>query len=369
VTAPQVRLGVAGLGLAGRMVIDSLDRDDRVALVAAADPRENARREFAARRGAEFAARRGIEFAARRGIEFAARRGAVTYPDVDGLCQDPMVDTIWVATPTRFHRRHVELAAEAGKDIIVEKPMAPSVADCDAMIVAAAEADVLLLAAGVRSLDPTFAAMREVVDSGALGRLRYLSASAYTGWLTRERSPADMDEALGGGIVFNQAPHQVDVLRYLAGGRAVRSVRATTAAWSDRLPATGYFRAELEFEDEVDAVLCYDGHGYLRSADMVVSGGSASSVLADAGLVVASGSRGAVRPAGDHLDLVSDDGHRKIPIRPGDATTEAVSQLVAARTADGAAPRHSGEWGRGTLEVVAAIVESARTRLRVPLRT
>ncbi|MFF3573800.1 Gfo/Idh/MocA family protein [Nocardia jiangxiensis] len=344
-TAPQIRLGVAGLGLAGRMVAGSLDLDNRVAIVAAADPQQNARREF------------------------AAGRGVVMYPDVDGLCRDPMVDAVWVASPTRFHRRHVELAAEGGKDIIVEKPMAPSVADCDAMIAAAAKAGVLLLAAGVRSLDPTFDAMREVVESGALGRLRHLSASAYTGWLRRDRSEADMDESLGGGVVFNQAPHQVDVLRCLAGGRAVRSVRARAAAWSDRTPATGYFRAELELEDDVDAVLAYDGHGYLRSAELVASGGSASLVLADAGLVVASGSRGAVRPAGDHLDLVSDDGHSRIPIRPGDATTEAVSQLMAARTVGGAAPRHSGDWGRGTLEVVAAIVESARAGLRVPLRT
>jgi phthalate 4,5-cis-dihydrodiol dehydrogenase len=343
VTEPEVRLGVVGLGLAGRMTLDALAGDDRVVVVAGADPAEDSRREF------------------------SARTGAVAYPDVLALCGDPGVDAVWVATPTRLHREHVETAVAAGKDVIVEKPMAPSVADCDAMVAAAAKAGVRLVAGGVRSLDPAFAAMREVIASGALGRLRHVSATAYTGWLLRERSPADLDESRGGGIVFNQAPHQVDTIRLLAGGRAVRSVLATTATWSERTPMAGHFRAELELEDDVTATLTYDGHGYLRSTDLVTTGGPSTLVLADAGLVVASGSHGAVRPAGDHLELVTDDGPRKIAIRSGDATTEAVSELVAARRSGAPPPLHSGEWGRATLEVVAALLDSARTQQRVPL--
>jgi phthalate 4,5-cis-dihydrodiol dehydrogenase len=342
VTGPEVRLGIVGLGLAGRMTLDALTGDGRVEVVAGADPTEDSRREF------------------------SARTGAVAYPDVHALCGDPAVDAVWVATPTRLHREHVETAAAAGRDVVVEKPMAPSVADCDAMIAAVRAAGVRLVAGGVRSLDPAFATMREVIASGALGRLRHLSATAHTGWLLRERSPADLDESLGGGIVFNQAPHQVDTLRMLTGGLPVRSVRATTAVWSERSPVTGHFRADLEFADGVTATLSYDGHGHLRSTDLVTTHGPSSLILADAGLVVASGSRGAVRPAGDHLQLVTNDGSREVPIPPGDATTGAVSELIAARRGD-APPLHSGEWGRATLEVVTALLESARTRQRVPL--
>lgn len=340
---PPVRLGIAGLGLAGRMVADSLETDDRVVIIAGADTAAEARRAF------------------------AARRGAKVYSDVDRLLRDSDVDTVWVASPTRLHREHTEAAARAGKDVIVEKPMAASVVDCDAMVAVAAKTGVRLLAAGVRSLDPAFAAMREVVESGKIGRLRHVSASAHTGWLRRERSPADMDEALGGGIVFNQAPHQVDIIRLLAGGRLARSVLATTANWSGAGEPIGHFRAEIEFEDDVTAVLTYDGYGYLHSTDLIATRGGPSLVLADAGLVIASGSRGAVRPAGDHLQLVTEDGARDVPVRPGDATTEAISELLTARNPAGPVPRHVGEWGRDTLEIVAAILESASSRARVYL--
>jgi phthalate 4,5-cis-dihydrodiol dehydrogenase len=340
---PEVRLGIVGLGLAARLVVDALIDDPRVAIVAGADPVEISR------------------------LEFAARTGAVVYPEAAALCADPGVDAVWVASPTRFHREHVDAAAAEGKDVIVEKPMAPSVEDCDAMVTAAEKVGVLLIAGGVRSLDPAFAAMRRVIDDGALGTLHHVSATAHTGWLVRERSPADLDESRGGGIVFNQAPHQVDTVRLLAGGRAVRSVAASTGTWSERRPVTGHFRAELEFADGVTAELSYDGHGYLRSTELVRTGDSPSLVLADAGLVIASGSRGAVRAAGDHLELVTDDGSREVPVHPGDATTEAVAELLAARRPGAAPPLHSGEWGRTTLAVVAAIVESARTRTRVLL--
>lgn len=342
-TRAEIRIGVLGLGLAGRMTLDALTGDGRVAVVAGADPHEASRREF------------------------SARTGVVAYADLAALCGDPAVDAVWVATPTRLHREHVETAVAAGKDVVVEKPMAPSVADCDAMVAAAEKAGVRLVAGGVRSLDPAFAAMREVIASGAVGRLRHLSATAFTGWLLRERSPADLDEARGGGIVFNQAPHQVDTLRLLTGGLPVRSVLATTAVWSERTPVKGYFRADLDFSGGVTATLTYDGHGHLRSTDLVTARGPSSLVLADAGLVVASGSRGAVRPAGDHLQLVTDDGAREVPVPPGDATTGAVAELIAARRPGAAPPLHSGEWGRATLEVVAALLESARTRQRVPL--
>jgi phthalate 4,5-cis-dihydrodiol dehydrogenase len=336
-----IRLGVAGLGLAGHMILSSLGSDRRVTIAAGADPVADSRKAF------------------------EAGHDAPAYSTVEELCQDPAVNTVWVATPTRFHREHTEAAVAAGKHVIVEKPMAPSVADCDAMVEGAAVAGVHLIAGGVRSLDPAFAGMREVIDSGAVGRLRHIQVSAHTAWMRRPRTPVEMDVALGGGIVFNQAPHQIDTVRVLLGGRAALSVAAWTEAWSDSRPGVGHYRADLEFEDDVHATLTYDGYGYLLSSELVASGESA--VLADAGLVIASGSRGAVRPAGDCLCVVDDEGQRAVPIRAGDANTEAISELVALLER-GRPPVHSGEWGRATLEIVIALLESAKDNRRVPLR-
>jgi phthalate 4,5-cis-dihydrodiol dehydrogenase len=210
--------------------------------------------------------------------------------------------------------------------------------------------------------------MREVVASGAIGRLRHVSATAHTGWLRRERPAADLDERQGGGVVFNQAPHQVDTIRLLVGGRPAQSIRGVTAAWSESRGDAGHFRAEIEFEDGITGVLAYDGNGYLYSTGLVAADGPPSPVLADAGLVIASGSTGAVRPAGDHLRLVTDDGARDVAVRPGNATSEAISELLAARRT-GVQPLHAGDWGRDTLEIVAALLESARRGTPVQFAT
>jgi phthalate 4,5-cis-dihydrodiol dehydrogenase len=203
-----------------------------------------------------------------------------------------------------------------------------------------------------------FAGMREVIDSGAVGRPRHIQATSHTAWMRRPRTPTEMDVRLGGGIVFNQAPHQIDTVRVLLGRRAALNIAARTEEWSDTRPGVGHYRADIEFQGDLHATLSYDGYGYLRTTEMA---------LADAGLVIVSGSRGAVRPGGNSLCVIDDDGRREVPVRAGDANTEAISELVAA-IEHGRPPPHSGEWGKATLEIVVALLESARQGRRIPIR-
>ena len=138
---------------------------------------------------------------------------------------DDSVEAIWIATPTQLHAEHVRIATEHGKHVAVEKPFAVSLEECQAMIDAAERNEVSLIAAGARSFDPAFVAMREIVDSGRLGRLGALTTWSHTGWIIRPREPYEVDVALGGGTIFNQAPHQVDVLRLLGGGACEERAR------------------------------------------------------------------------------------------------------------------------------------------------
>src|SRR5689334_8595782 len=105
-----LRLGVAGLGRGFMLMLPTLSQHPKLRLAAAADPRPEARAQFAR--------------------EFAAR----TYATVAELCADPDLDGIYVATPHGLHLEHVTLAARAGKHVLVEKPMALPLADCQAMI-------------------------------------------------------------------------------------------------------------------------------------------------------------------------------------------------------------------------------------------
>src|SRR5262249_36886315 len=136
-----------------------------------------------------------------------------TYRTVDELCRDPDVEAVWLATPTHLHCEHAIALAEHGKHIGVEKPMAAALQESERMIEAAERHGVALIAGGARSLDPAFVEMRRLIQSGRLGRLGALAAWAFTGWMARPREPHEVDVRRGGGAVYNQAPHAVDVLR------------------------------------------------------------------------------------------------------------------------------------------------------------
>jgi phthalate 4,5-cis-dihydrodiol dehydrogenase len=249
--------------------------------------------------------------------------------------------------------------------------MAVSVDDCDAMVAAAEEANVLLLAGGVRSLDPAFRAMRAVVESGRIGALRTVQSASFTGWLARPRGDADLDEALGGGLLYNQAPHQLDVVRTLGSGARVTSVRARAGAWSSRRPGVGYYAADVELEGGVFASLTYDGYGRLdAAADRVHEPCERCAtqrpwVPTDAGVVVAVCEEGEVRQGAHGLEVYTDDGLELVDVPPGDANTVAVDQLVLARA--GTPLEQSGRWGRDTHAAVVALAQSAQRDERIVL--
>ena len=98
-----VRLGVVGLGRAFTLMLPTLSQHPLVRLVAATDPRPDAR------------------------ARFAQDFGAAVYPDIATLCADPSVQAVYIASPHGFHLDHVRCAAAAGKHILVEKPMALSI--------------------------------------------------------------------------------------------------------------------------------------------------------------------------------------------------------------------------------------------------
>src|SRR5204862_1115605 len=106
----KMRLGFAGLGRAYSLMLPTFRSDPRVELVAAADPREEARRRF------------------------ESEHGGRTYADVDDLCGDASVEAIYVATPHQHHAAHACAAAKRGKHVLVEKPMAIALAEARAMI-------------------------------------------------------------------------------------------------------------------------------------------------------------------------------------------------------------------------------------------
>lgn len=384
---PVIRAGILGLGLAGGIIVRTLSRVPGVAVVAAADLREPA---LAA---------------------FKQDYGGTGYQDAADLCADPGVDAIWVATPSHLHARHTIMAAGHGKHVVVEKPFATSLSECDAMIDAAGHAGTVLIAGGARSLDPAFAVMRRFIASGRIGAVRAITTMSLTDWMIRPREPCELDVSLGGGAVNNQAPHAVDVIRLLGGG-LVASVRAAAGGWMRERPGPGYFSALLEFESGVIGSLTYNGYGYLTGAELVPWGDTPDRARAqaasrayrqalragigdesapreqrrfgggaprdegarqdwvpgDAGLVVVSCERGEMRQSRTGVYVYDDAGRHDEELPAGASLRR--SEVAELRTAivGREAPVHSGAWGRATTEVCLAITRSAEQQREVVLR-
>jgi phthalate 4,5-cis-dihydrodiol dehydrogenase len=382
-TERKLRLGVAGLGRAFTLMLPTFASDPRVALVAAADPRPEARARFAA--------------------DFAAR----SHASVEELCADPAVEAIYVATPHQYHAHHAVLAARHGKHLLVEKPMALSLAECGAIIDAAKQAGVALVIGHSHSFDAPVARLRVLVASGAFGAVRMINAINYTDYLYRPRRPEELDTVQGGGAVFNQAAHQVDIVRLVGGGR-VTSGRAATGAWDAARPTEWAYAALLTFADGAFASLTYSGYGHFDSDELQgwigemgqrkapypgwsqprfanaqeeaacknarnYGGPEYRPIAAQApahqhfGTLLVSFERADLRALPDGVMIYQNGTARLDAVpQPGVPRAEVIDEFYDA-VVGGRAPLHDGAWAMATLEVVLAILRSAREGCDVAL--
>src|SRR5947209_7734194 len=131
------------------------------------------------------------------GAHFGATRRYASYA---ALLDDPEVAALYVPLPNSLHREWVERAAEAGKHVLCEKPLAPTAADAEAMAAACAVAGVTLLEAYMTPFHPRAEAVEALVASGRLGALRFARA-VFTGVLDRPDDHRWRPEMGGGSLL------------------------------------------------------------------------------------------------------------------------------------------------------------------------
>jgi phthalate 4,5-cis-dihydrodiol dehydrogenase len=372
----RVRLGVAGLGRAFTVMLPTFTGDARIQLVAAADTRAEARQRFAA--------------------DFSAK----TYASVEELCVDPAVEAVYVATPHEYHARHATLAAQHGKHLLVEKPMALTLAECATIVDAARRSNIHLIVGHSHSFDAPVRRLRALIESGDFGRVHMINAINYTDYLYRPRRPGELDTARGGGAVFNQAAHQVDIVRLIGGGR-VASVRAAAGLWDASRPTEGAYAALLTFENGTFASLTYNGYGHFDSDEFqgwVGEMGQTKTPYAGAfrhrfakpqdelafknarnyggsefrppdvhavahqhfGTLLVSCERADLRALPNGV-MIYQNGSARLDALPPPTVprVEVIDELYRA-VVHGEAPLHDGAWAMATLEVMLAILRSAR---------
>ena len=170
---------------------------------------------------AEFVAACDID-AARAGA-FAAKHGVRPFGDLPTMLRETRPDMVIIGTPHPLHAEAAVRAAEAGVHVLVEKPLAASLADCDAMIAAADKAGVLLGVISQRRFYEPVQRMKAAIDAGKIGtpalgvfiQYSWRDAAYYTSDPWRGKWDTE-----GGGVLVNQSPHQLDILLWLMGPAA-----------------------------------------------------------------------------------------------------------------------------------------------------
>jgi len=386
---PPIRIAIAGLGRAFTIMLPTFLQDERVRLVAAADPALHARTRFES--------------------DFAG----ATYDNVEALCASTDADVVYIATPHQFHAEHVCLAAAHGKHILVEKPMAITVDECTRMVDAVRAAGVQLVVGPSHSFDAPILRTRELIASGRYGSMRMIHAMNFTDFLYRPRRREELQTETGGGVVHSQAAHQIDIVRMLGGGM-VNSVRAFTGAWDPQRPTEGAYSALIGFEGGGFCSATYSGFAHYDSdvlmehisesgerkdpaqygdarrrlatglaiqsesafkaqrnyggAQYVPTSPSAHQAHQHFGHVVVCCDGADLRPTPYGVEVFDDRKRTFIPIPVPPIPRREVLDELHRVLREGAAPVHSAEWGRATTEVCLAILEAARTGGEVRLR-
>ena len=155
-----------------------------------------------------------------RADAFAARFAVRPFADVPAMIREAGVEAIIVGTPHPQHAAPTILAANAGVHVLVEKPLAANLADCDAMLAAARAGGVTLGVISQRRFYEPVRRVKDAIDAGKIGRPALGVFQMYS-W--RDPSYYESDpwrgrwDTEGGGVLVNQSPHALDILLWFMG--------------------------------------------------------------------------------------------------------------------------------------------------------
>lgn len=357
-----VRFGVVGCGAIGPTHLGALRRIAGVEIVAVADVIAER-----ARATAKTFDIPGFHVGA------DADRALFARPDIDAVC---------LCTPSGTHAAGAVAALEAGKHVLVEKPMEVSLEACDRMIAAAAQSGKKLAVVSQHRWDRATRVVKEAIDAGKLGRILCANA-AVRWWRTQEyydsgdwRGTWAMD---GGGALMNQGIHTVDLLQWLAGGVVSLSAQTRTAA-HERIEVEDIAAATLVFENgAVGTLLATTAAWPGFPARIEIYGTEGAAVIEGDGLQFLQFKQGDASPvenAATHAVAVAQGGTASVKDQAstgvpatngadsgtvwGDAHRAQIEDFIAAIRTDGK-PLIDGHAGRKPLEIILGVYRSSQS--------
>jgi len=301
----------------------------------------------------------------------AEKMHVAAHTDFNELIARPDLDAIHICTPSGLHGEAAVAAANAGKHVLVEKPMEITLEKADAMIEAARENNVKLGVISQRRFDPDMRKIKEAVDSGRFGTM--VVGDAFIKWYRSQEYYDSGDwrgtwEYDGGGCLMNQGIHFIDMLQWIMG--PVRKIFARTATRARNIEVEDVAIANIEFESGafgniIGSTAVYPG----LPERLEISGTTGSAVLEKTELLFwdVEGEEG-----GGPIDVKKDtSAAAKDPMKIDASGHQNQFRDFAEAVMDNREPFIPGEEGRRPVEIILAIYESGKLgkEISLPLNT
>jgi scyllo-inositol 2-dehydrogenase (NADP+) len=292
--------------------------------------------------------------------------GVSTTTDADALLADPSVDIVVISTPPDSHASWALRALDAGKHVVLEKPMALTAAECDKTMAAAAEHDRLVVVYQNRRYDSDFVTLRAAIDAGQIGTVFH--AETFVGGYGHPCNYWHSDASVSGGAIFDWGSHFIDqILQLLPGELVGVSARNHKLKWHDVTNAD-HARVTLHYRDGAEATFIHSDlaaatkpkYYVLGTEGAVVGHWRTERVVSRTAIGTAQVDTFAPADAPAELDLV--DGHGSVTrLAPRPSPAYAFHRDLADRVLDGLPMEVTAEQSRRVVAVMEAAEASAAT--------
>ena len=335
------RVALAGCGRISKNHFEAIDQIDGLELVAVCDT--------------------DPERAERAGAEWKVKH----FTSYEKMLKDSKADVVTIATPSGLHAEQGVAAAEAGKHVVMEKPMAISLTGADALVHACDKAGVQLFVVKQNRLNPPVQLLKRAVDRNRFGRIYMASCTVH--WARPQeyydQAPWRGTWEFDGGAFMNQASHYVDLIQWVMG--PVESVMAKTATLARRIETEDSGIAILKFRSGALGSIQVTMLAYPRNLE------GSLTVLGEKGSAKIGGT--AVNKI-EHWEFAEYDEDDKL-VEAANTNPPNVYGLghqgyyrnVLSVLRGEAKADTDGRAGRKSLELILGIYESAKTGREVPL--
>ncbi len=328
----NLKVGIIGLGGIARSHCDAIETLDNVEIVAVADLIEEKRREYMGKYDIP-----------------------KSYPSHTDLLKDPEIDAVAITLGHQLHHRLTVDACKAGKHVLVEKPMAINLEQCDNMVAAAADNGVKLMVGLTQHYYGTSIKAKEILNSGALGPVITAVCYMSKNWSYAGRRPQYRSRYHGGGMWLTNGVHVVDRLTWMIGSQAV-SVSAAIGT-----------RAHYQAADDSATAFVRYKNGLAGIA--IAVGFADGAPDHECQVICANGTLRFSEHGDKYIKVGKNNQWESVPFDEPPSTMHNEWKAFAEAIALDIEPPTHGEWARHIMEILFAAEQSAITGREVALES